>query len=200
MVYWGINNPQDTMILEESVRSPSYSVGSDMINQTWNLQPYTYGDTLYHPVYDLAYTTKQVSIGAENIAVPLQRAVSAIQVTLNVAPGQTFDSSIDTIFAYVGNIANELNFCTAAPSDFTKTIRFPLTIAADRKSAQSYITMVFPSAPDPLFTIRIFLKNGEEKKGLSYIVYKVTAPARYIKWIGWRSTWEHYIGKVIKRR
>lgn len=43
-------------------------------------------------------------------------------------------------------------------------------------------------------------KNGEEKKGLSYIVYKVTAPARYIKWIGWRSTWEHYIGKVIKRR
>ena len=43
-------------------------------------------------------------------------------------------------------------------------------------------------------------KNGEEKKGSSYIVYKVTAPARYIKWIGWRSTWEHYIGKVIKRR
>lgn len=164
LLYWGVSNPEDTTLYQESVRSPALSVGKDLISESWTLVPYSYGDTLYHPVYDFSHVAKQVSIGTENIAVPLQRAVSAILVTLNAAPGQTFDSSIDTIFAYVGNIANELNFCTAAPSDFTKTIRFPLTIAADRKSAKSYITMVFPSAPDPLFTIRIFLKNGEEKK------------------------------------
>ena len=156
--------PEDTLHLQASVSSPSYSIGSDMANESWALRPYKTGDTLYRPVYDLAHCAKEVEIGAEDIAVPLERAVAAIQVILNAPSGGTLHTDIDTIFAYIGDIANEINFITAEPTDFSKTIGFSLSMAADRQSASSFIMKTFPSAPNPLFTLRVYLKNGEVKE------------------------------------
>lgn len=164
LIYWGFVIPEDTLHLQASVSSPSYSIGSDMANESWALRPYKTGDTLYRPVYDLAHCAKEVEIGTENIAVPLERAVAAIQVILNAPSGGTLHTDIDTIFAYIGDIANEINFITAEPTDFTKTICFSLSMAADRQSASSFIMKTFPSAPNPLFTLRVYLKNGEVKE------------------------------------
>ena len=164
LVYWGFVIPEDTLHLQAAISSPSYSIGSDMSNESWALRPYKTGDTLYRPVYDLAHCANEVEIVAEDIAVPLERAVAAIQVILNAPSGGTLHTDIDTIFAYIGDIANEINFITAEPTDFSKTIGFSLSMAADRQSASSFIMKTFPSAPNPLFTLRVYLKNGEVKE------------------------------------
>ena len=164
LIYWGYAVPEDTLHLQSAISSPSYSIGNDMANESWSLRPYKTGDTLYRPVYDLVHSVKEVEIGAENIAVSLERAVAAIQVVLNAPSGGTLHTDIDTIFAYIGDIANEINFITAEPTDFTKTICFSLSMAANRQSASSFIMKTFPSAPNPLFTLRIYLKNGEVKE------------------------------------
>ena len=62
--------------------------------------------------------------------------------------------SIASVRILIGNIASRLDYYTAEPSDFTKTIEFPLSMSADSLSMSANSTvMVFPSADNPPLTI-----------------------------------------------
>lgn len=71
------------------------------------------------------------------------------------------DASIASAQIRIGSIAARLSVYTAEPSDFTKTVAFPLEMSADSLSLSTNSTvMVFPSGDSPLLTIRLTLEDG----------------------------------------
>ncbi|MDD3108925.1 MAG: FimB/Mfa2 family fimbrial subunit, partial [Alistipes sp.] len=135
-------------------------------------------DTLYHNVNNLVYATKSVTIGsttnAGTIAVSLARAVAGLTVQLYPATTTTFDPSIDSIRVYVGLIAYQLNFFTAAPSNQTCTVLVPLRFSPTRASAYNRVTL-FPSAATPWFRIELTLANGSVKSYTTHLSQALSA-------------------------
>ena len=74
------------------------------------------------------------------------------------------DSSIASCRILVSSIAGKLNYYTAEPSDFSKTVAFPLTVSGDSLTMSANSTvMLFPSGDAPELSILLNLKNGQEK-------------------------------------
>lgn len=94
----------------------------------------------------------------------LERATTGLKVTLTGKDGNPVDANIQGVRVLIGSIASQLNFFTADPSDFSKTVSFSLTKSADNRVMSTYSTvMLFPSAPNPPVTFIVSLNNGDEK-------------------------------------
>lgn len=164
MIYWGVAHPQEPTTANKAVQDPRITIDEDLAGQNYTLRKYPQaGDTTYYPVYDFVFANQTVDIGAQNIAVPLRRVVAGVTLTLKKKDNVKFDAQIASINALIGNIAEELNFDTAEPENQTKTVRFPITIAADSLTAANPVALVFPSAPQPPITIVFTLKNGTQR-------------------------------------
>lgn len=57
-------------------------------------------------------------------------------------------------------IAEKINLYTAEPENKTKTVKFDLVRSVDNTEMSNAMVMVFPSAPNPLLTLLITLKDG----------------------------------------
>lgn len=130
-----------------------------------SLRKESYSDTTYTPVYDYLHAIDPIDIGSEKMQATLKRAVTGLKITLVNKDGDKMDESIVSARILIGDIASRLNYYTAEPSDFTKTVAFPLDMAADSMSMSANSTvMVFPSADNPPLTILLILKNGQVKR------------------------------------
>lgn len=166
LVYWGVpvNNPADSTYSPVIVDEPSFVIGGDMSLQSYGLRKYSPTDTTYSPVHDYVQAVQSIHIGTDKMAAMLRRVTAGLKVTLTGKDGNPIDGSIQSIRVQVGSVASELNFFTGDPSDFTKTVGFPLTRSTDNKAMGTYSTvMLFPSAPNPMVTLVVTLNNGDEK-------------------------------------
>lgn len=164
LIYWGYSKVQEPIYSDGGLLPPQLMLNADLAHQDYSLRKYPHvADTTYYPVYDLVFANQQVDIGAQDIAVTLKRAVAGLTVILKKTDGTKLNSQIASINVLVGSIAGELNFDTGQPQDQTKTVRFPITIAADSLTATNPTVLVFPSAPNPKLTIVLTLKDGSER-------------------------------------
>lgn len=166
LVYWGVplNTAADSSYSLVAVNEPAYQIGTDMKNMSYRLRPYSRPDTTYYPVFDYVYSVEPIKVGTEKMSTVLTRVTAGIRVTLRDKDGGALNPLIAGARIQIGSIANALNYYTAEPSDFTKTISFPLDKSADgtQMSANSTV-MLFPSAPNPELTILLTLTNGKVK-------------------------------------
>lgn len=165
-IYWGVplNNPSDPTYDDVAVREPPLITGSDFSKVYYSLHGGGAVDSTYRPVYDFVFARQSIHVGVDKMEATLQRVVAGLKVKLTSHGGTTMDPSIASAKVLIGSIAFQLNYYTAEPSDFTKTISFPLTMSSDSLSMSANSTvMVFPSGDAPLLTIVLTLKNGQEK-------------------------------------
>lgn len=164
LIYWGVSKAQEPSYTKGAILEPGLTLNGNLAHQSYSLRKYpNVKDTTYYPVYDFVFANQTVDIGAQSIAVSLKRMVAGLSVILQKEDGSKLDSEIASINVLVGNIAADLNFDTGKPEDQTKTVRFPVTIAADSLTASNPVVLVFPSAPNPPLTIVLTLKNGTER-------------------------------------
>lgn len=166
LVYWGVpvNTSADSAYSLVAINDPVYKIGTDMKNMSYRLRPYSAPDTTCYPVYDYVFSVEPIKVGTEKMSTVLTRVTSGIRVTLRDKDGGALNPIIAGARIQIGSIANSLNFYTAEPSDFTKTISFPLAKSTDgtQMSANSTV-MLFPSAVNPELTILLTLTNGKVK-------------------------------------
>lgn len=164
LIYWGVSQAQEPTYTKGAVQDPKIAINADLAHQDYSLRPYPgINDTTYYPVYDFVFASQPVEIGTQGIAVTLKRVVAGLTVILKKTDGTKLDSQIASINVLVGSIAEDLNFDTGVPENQTKTVRFPITIAADSLTATNPTVLVFPSAPNPKLTIVLTLKDGSER-------------------------------------
>lgn len=131
------------------------------------------------PVYDYLHAVNPIKVGTDKMQATLKHAVAGLKVTLTNKNGDKMDSNIASARILVGNIASRLNYYTAEPSDFTKTVAFPLSMSADSMSMSANSTvMVFPSSANPPLTILLTLKNGQVKHFQKPLANTLTAGNR----------------------
>lgn len=165
-VYWGIpqNTSADSTYSRVAINDPSYVMGTDMRNMSYRLRPYGASDTTYYPVFNYVYSVQPMKVGTDKMSATLRRVTAGFKITLTAANSQPINESIASVRVLLGSIASTLNYYTAEPSDFTKTVSFPLTRSADGMQMSTNSTvMVFPSAPDPVLTLVLTLRNGKQK-------------------------------------
>lgn len=181
ILYWGVpkNTPTDSVYGAVAINDPSLRIGTDLAQSYYSLRKRTNLDTLYYPVYDYVYAVNPIEIGVGKLQATLQRAVAGVKIALQNRGGAKMDASIALANINVGSIANRLNYYTAVPDDFSKTITFPLAMATDSMvmSANSTV-MMFPSGNSPLLTIQLTLKNGKVKKFQRPLASPLTAGNR----------------------
>lgn len=133
LVYWGVplNTAADSTYSLVAVNEPAYRIGTDMKDMSYRLRPYSASDTTYYPVYDYVFSVEPIKVGTEKMSTVLTRVTSGIRVTLRDKDGGALNPIIAGARIQIGSIANSLNFYTAEPSDFTKTISFPLDKSTD---------------------------------------------------------------------
>lgn len=133
LVYWGVpvNTSADSTYSLVAVNEPAYRIGTDMKDMSYRLRPYSAPDTTYYPVYDYVFSVVPIKVGMEKMSTVLTRVTSGIRVTLRDKDGGALNPIIAGARIQIGSIANSLNFYTAEPSDFTKTISFPLDKSTD---------------------------------------------------------------------
>ena len=181
LLYWGTTQTQASYPFQVAVGEAALTLGGDLAKQTLQLRKTSkIGDTVYMPVYDLVHSVRSVKIGTESIAVPLQRAVAGLTVVLRKKDGSRLDASIDSVEVLMGPVAGALNFYTAEPENFSKTIQFPLRMAPDSLQATNPMAMLFPSAPAPILTIVLTLKNGQERVSRVALENALTANTKLI--------------------
>ena len=167
LLYWAIpkNSQVDSTYDATSINEPGLRIGVNLAELYLSLRKESYSDTTYTPVYDYLHAIDPIDIGSEKMQATLKRAVAGLKITLVNKDGDKMDESIVSARILIGDIASRLNYYTAEPSDFTKTIAFPLDMAADSMSMSANSTvMVFPSADNPPLTILLILKNGQVKR------------------------------------
>lgn len=160
IVYWGYPSFFNTS--DAAFSDPSLAVGEELHGTAFGLRKVTQ-DSVYYPVHDLVFGTQDIRIGTDQLQARLKRATAALGVVANNTTGEAFSTSIDSMWIYIGDIYNELNYYTAQPQSDFKTIRFGLSPNADRTEFTEEFVSVFPSAPAPLFQIFVRLKNGSVK-------------------------------------
>ncbi len=165
-LYWGLakNSQTDSVYDEAAIREPGLRLGADLLGLYMTLQKDNYQDTTYMPVYDFLHAVNPIKVGTEKMQATLKHATAGLKITLTNKDGDKMNPSIASARILIGNIASRLDYYTAEPSDFTKTIEFPLSMSTDSLSMSANSTvMVFPSADNPPLTILLTLKNGQEK-------------------------------------
>lgn len=166
-LYWGIpqNSQTDSTYDDSAIKEPGLRIGANLSELYLSLRQANYMDTLYHPVFDYLHAVSPIKVGTEKMQATMKRAVAGLKVTLNNKDGKKMNESIASVRILIGSIASRLNYYTAEPSDFTKTVAFPLTMAPDSMSMSANSTvMVFPSSANPPLTILLTLKNGQVKR------------------------------------
>lgn len=165
-LYWGLskNSQNDSVYDVAAIREPGLRLGANLSGLYMTLYQNNYPDTTYMPVYDFLHAVNPIKVGTDKMRATLKHASAGLKVTLTNKNGSKMDSSIASARILIGNIASRLDYYTAEPSDFTKTISFPLSMSADSLSMSANSTvMVFPSSANPPLTILLTLKNGLEK-------------------------------------
>lgn len=165
-LYWGVvrNSQSDSTYADIAIRDPALRLGTDLKEQTFSLRKVSNLDTTYMPVYDFVHAVQPIYVGKDKMQAVLQRTVAGLKVTLTNRDGMTMDPSIASAKILIGSIANNLNYYSAEPSDFTKTVVFKLSMSADSLSISANSTvLVFPSGNSPLLTIALTLQSGQEK-------------------------------------
>lgn len=165
-LYWGIpkNSQADSTYDATSINEPGLRLGANLSGLYLSLRKASYNDTTYNPVFDYLHAVAPIKVGTEKMKATMKRAVAGVKITLVNKDGSKMDESIASARILIGDIASRLNYYTAEPSDFTKTVSFPLTMATDSMSMSANSTvMVFPSAANPPLTIILGLKNGQMK-------------------------------------
>lgn len=180
-LYWGIpkNSQADSTYDHSSINEPGLRLGANLSTLALSLRKTSYSDTTYTPVFDYLHATGTIKVGTEKMKATLKRAVAGLKITLTNKNGDKMSESIASARILVGNIAGQLNYYTAQPGDFTKTVMFPLTMAADSLSMSANSTvMLFPSAANPPLTILLSLKNGLVKRYQKPLANPLTAGNR----------------------
>lgn len=165
-LYWGVmkNSQADSTYDAVAINEPGLRKGANLADLYYSLQKESYSDTTYLPVYDYVHAIQTLHVGTDKMEAMLSRAVAGLKVTIVNHDGSMLDSSISSSRILVSDIAGRLNYYTAEPSDFSKTVAFPLTVSADSLSMSANSTvMLFPSGNTPRLTIVIYLKNGQVK-------------------------------------
>lgn len=165
-LYWGVmkNSQADSTYDAVAINEPGLRTGANLADLYYSLQKESYSDTTYLPVYDYVHAIQTLHVGTDKMEAMLSRAVAGLKVTIVNHDGSMLDSSISSSRILVSDIAGRLNYYTAEPSDFSKTVAFPLTVSADSLSMSANSTvMLFPSGNTPRLTIVIYLKNGQVK-------------------------------------
>lgn len=176
MVYWGVSHAQEPTFSKGAIIEPRLILNGNLGQQQFSLRRYSSAtDSTFYPVFDFVYGKQPVSIGEDGIAVSLKRVVAGLTVILRKEDGSKFDPQIASINIQVGNIAEHMNFETAEPENQTKTVRFPVTIAADSLTATNPVVLLFPSAPKPPVTIVIHLKDGSIRTFRTQLANTLTA-------------------------
>ena len=160
MLYYGID--QVGIYQPMAMTEPGLRVGVDLAQQSFGLRRNS-GDTVYMPVYNLAYNMRDIEIGTEGIDVALERVVAGLVVRVQHEDGSKLESSIKSIRAMVTGIAESINCYTAQPGTVTRTVGFDLTIPDDSLVASNLPAMVFPSVPNPILTLVFELDNGQSR-------------------------------------
>lgn len=165
-LYWGVlkNSQADSTYDAVAINEPPLRTGADLAELSYSLRLENYSDTTYYPVYDYVHATQPIHVGTDKMKATLQRAVAGLKITIVNHDGSTMDSSIANARILVSGIAGKLNYYTAEPSDFTKTVAFPLAMSEDSLSLSANSTvMMFPSGATPGLAIVLYLKNGRQK-------------------------------------
>ena len=166
-LYWGVmkNSQADSTYDAVAIDEPGLRKGANLADLYYSLHKENYSDTTYFPVYDYVHAVQTLHVGTDKMEATLSRAVAGLKVTIVNHDGSTMDSCISSSRILISDIAGQLNCYTAEPSDFSKTVAFPLTVSADSLSMSANSTvMLFPSGSTPELTIIIYLKNGQNKK------------------------------------
>lgn len=180
-LYWGLskNSQTDSVYDAAAIKEPGLRVGADLSDLYMTMYEEDYRDTTYMPVYDYLHAVSPIKVGTDKMKATLKHAVAGLKVTLTNKDGDKMDSSIASARILIGNIATRLNYYTAEPSEFTKTVAFPLTMSSDSLSMSANSTvMVFPSSDNPPLTILLTLKNGLVKHFSKPLASALTAGNR----------------------
>lgn len=159
MVYWGTPKYDEPIHNAPQIVSPGLTEGSDLSQLYFALRPFS-SDTTYSPVYDLVHAVKVAHIGTEGLQTTLTRIGAGLKVVVSQADDTTFPSEVTGIKAFIGDIAEKVNFYTGEAINMTKTVSFDLQLAADSLTYSNATVMLFPSAPNPPMTLAITLADG----------------------------------------
>lgn len=159
MVYWGTPKYDEPIHNAPQIVSPGLTEGADLSQLYFALRPFS-RDTTYSPVYDLVHSVKVAHIGTEGLQTSLMRIGAGLKVAVRQADNTAFPSEVTGIKAFIGNIAEKVNFYTAEAANMTKTVSFDLQLSADSLTYGNATVMLFPSAPNPPLTLAITLADG----------------------------------------
>lgn len=162
MIYWGTPKYEEPIYSNPTVTDPQLIVGGDLSQQYFGLRR-NLPDTTYYPVFDLVYAVKPANIGTEELNAAMKRQVAGMKVIVKNKNNGILSSSIASMTVHIGGIAEKMNLYTAAVSNQTKTVAFPLVLSTDGTQMSNATVMLFPSSISPLFQLIVTLKNGTVK-------------------------------------
>ncbi len=162
MVYWGTPVYDEPEYSHPAIITPGVSIGSDM--SSLYLQLRANNDSTYAPVYDIVHAVKEADITYEDLSVALTRVVAGVKVSVTMNDSSTFSPNIASMEVRIGSIAEKMNYYTAQAENKTKTVKFGLVRSDDGKTMSNATVMLFPSAANPLFELRITMQDGSLHK------------------------------------
>ncbi|MDD3040211.1 FimB/Mfa2 family fimbrial subunit [Bacteroides sp.] len=162
MIYWGTPKYEEPIYSNSTVSDPQLTVGGDLSQQYLGLRQ-NFPDTTYYPVFDLVYAVKPANIGTEELNAAMKRQVAGLKVIVKNKNNGILSSSIASMKVHIGGIAEKINLYTAAVTNQTKTVAFPLVLSIDGTQMSNATVMLFPSSISPLFQLIVTLKNGTVK-------------------------------------
>lgn len=162
LIYWGISKAIDVAYENPAAINPPLVLGADTKNLYFTLRKNS-GDTTVSPSFDYVFNAAQTQVGNQSLSVPLRRVVAGLQITVKRSNNVALDPAIEKIEILVSDIAARLNLYDATASEFTQTVKFPLTIDESRMSATNNLVTLFPSVVMPRFAIVATLGNGKQK-------------------------------------
>lgn len=180
-LYWALskNSQTDSVYDAANISEPGLRLGADLSELYMTLDKSDFRDTTYMPVFDYMHAVNPIKIGTDKMQATLKHVSAGLKIILTNKNGDKMDSSIASARILIGNIAFQLDYYTAEPSDFTKTVAFPLSMSADSLSMSTSSTvMVFPSSEKPPLTILLTLKNGQVKHFQKPLANALTAGNR----------------------
>lgn len=175
-VYWGESQLLQNAYRPIGIRHPAIVEQVNLDNAYYSLRKYSgVADTAYLPTLDYVYAVKQVALGSDPISVELNRVVAGLTVSIKQENGAALDASIADIDILIGGMASRMNVYTAQAEDFTKTVRFALTISDNRMEAANTTAMVFPTTINPPLTVVLKLTDGKQLLYNTYLNNKLVA-------------------------
>lgn len=162
IIYWGTPKAETPIYSDPVVLDPAITLGGNLDEQAYKLRRMP-ADTTYYSTFDLVYAVNSIDIGVEDLNASLQRVVAGLKVIVKNTDNSALSNTIAGMNILIGSIAESLNMYTAEPVNQTCTVKFPLTLSADRNEMSNATVMLFPSGPRPLLTLLINLKNGNVK-------------------------------------